>query len=122
MSDAGQFHGGAVLVLHLLAALVGRPGEIQGVAINADRGRPIVGATVSIEALGRRAYADSNGTFGFSAVTPGRYQVRVERIRYAARRIDGVAVTATAGSRVSLALREHVLIDGCEGLFLQAPR
>ncbi|HYC51606.1 MAG TPA: hypothetical protein VEB19_10905 [Gemmatimonadaceae bacterium] len=65
------------------------------------------------------ALRQSDTTIRFTALTAGKYVLRVQSIGYQTR-IDTIRITATSGVALTLPLRESAL-DGCEGHQLVIP-
>jgi hypothetical protein len=93
----GRLRGHGLLGVALGLVLAAAPGSLAaqvvlGRVVDAESGRPVVGAAVTLlDARGAqvaRVVADSIGAFGIRAGQPGTYALRVERIGYAEHRVD----------------------------------
>lgn len=70
---------GAAALLAGPPAALGQAGVVlRGVAYDSLRSRPLPGALITIEALGRAAFSDSAGGFVFDSVPPGTYDLVLE--------------------------------------------
>jgi iron complex outermembrane recepter protein len=88
---------GAVALLTLVTLLLGadgvqgqRPGatgSIRGLLTEAEGGRPVSGALVRLQELGRTELSHGDGSFHFEQLRVGSYTVVVERIGYAVARV-----------------------------------
>ena len=79
----------------------GGPVEIRGRVVSAASQSPIAAATVDVRAPGSaasvaRAISGADGTFHTQGLRPGRYQVHVRRLGFAARDLPAVAVGASS--------------------------
>lgn len=90
----------ALLVL-LPAPLAG--GGITGVVTDGETGRPVVGAVVALEDLGRAAVTDEEGRYRLTDVPPGPQHLSVRLLGYRSRDIH-VLVPADGTLRVDLVL------------------
>lgn len=91
------FKGGILGLLPLVALLSGAEavqgqrsdatGSIRGLLTEAEGGRPVSGALVRLQELGRTELSHGDGSFHFERLRPGTYTVVVERIGYAAARV-----------------------------------
>lgn len=89
---------------------------IAGIVADAETGRPIPGAVVSVEGTGLGALSDTSGHFQIWRVPPGTYQLEVTRIGY-----ESVTIEAPGGSHggvvVRFVLYPHVQVS-CGGVFV----
>ena len=58
-------------------------GALTGIVTDSRTGGPITGALVSIEALGKRGFANVDGRYLLADITPGTHEVQVTYIGYA---------------------------------------
>lgn len=77
-------------------------GAIRGLLTEAEGGRPVSGALVRLQELGRTELSHGDGSFHFEQLRPGTYTVVVERIGYAVARVQ---VAVEAGRTAELPVR-----------------
>lgn len=80
-------------------------GKITGTVTDAETGRPIEGAQVTLVGTGRGAITGSNGRYFIISVTPGTYAVQARRIGYQSEERSDVQVVIDVTRDVSFALR-----------------
>ena len=115
----------AVAIAASPTSLHGQSAVRLGGVVHDAAGTPIPGATVLVEGTNLRTSTDSTGRFVFSALQPGRYHVRVERLGYTtframqnagdvmditlvARAIDLGGVTVIGSGRDAAEVREQL--------------
>lgn len=86
----------------LLANTFTNSGIIKGKVVSSD-GKPVEGATIRIKALGRETSTDENGSFQFSNIRSGIYEVEVSFIGHQSSR-ESVTVKETGVSEVTIQL------------------
>lgn len=64
-------------------------GRIDGVVRDADTKEPLAGAIVSLPEAGQTAVAGDDGAFRLTRVAPGVHAVRVDRLGYRSRTVEG---------------------------------
>lgn len=74
----------ALAVLSAHPMLSQSSGSIGGTTIDAQTGRPIVGASITIPALSRSVVSDEGGRFVHSALAAGSYVLQVHALGYIA--------------------------------------
>lgn len=106
------------LALVVAAALVlsGCPPRPPAIAISGTisetRGGPAVaGATVVVEGAGISTTTGADGSFAFTGVPAGTYSLVATRPGYGASRLQGVAVSPPATTRVEMLMRERFSPD-----------
>ena len=107
----------AALVAIMMAALWCVPaalqaqntGTIRGTVRNSADNSPIVGAQVSIGALGIGMSTNADGRYTIPNVPPGVHTVTVQLIGYASDQREGVQVAAAQTATVDFGLRTQVL-------------
>ncbi len=84
-------------------------GEIEGVVRDAETGRPLAGADVSVVGSGTSAITHGDGTFHLTGIARGDYTLRAERLGYRGTTIDvavgdrsAVVVIELASSPIAL--------------------
>ncbi|MBA7700348.1 hypothetical protein ES703_109059 [subsurface metagenome] len=79
MSDVVLYEGDNVLDIQL-TPLPPPVANLYGVVTDIETGYPISGAKVTIDGL--VTYTDAGGNYGFTGLTPGSYQGKVEKEGY----------------------------------------
>ena len=84
-------------------------GAVKGKVTDADSKQTVIGASVRLYLNGLQksvTVTDVNGSYKFSALTPGRYDIKVKYVGYGEKQIDGVLIEAdaTAVKNISLSL------------------
>jgi|WetSurMetagenome_2_1015567.scaffolds.fasta_scaffold00792_14 hypothetical protein len=74
-------------------------GTIRGTVTDAQSGKAVAGAAVSIPALGRSTVSDSAGAFGFDTLPPGGCNLRFFRAGYDSLIVNDVYVSGDAQKR-----------------------
>lgn len=97
------------LIAPLAAALLlapsllaqGQPAGVllRGEVVARETGQPLDHAMLSLQPAGRQTFSSEQGIFGFAAVPPGTYRLRVAHLGYAPRE---VAVTIVEGTPARL--------------------
>src|SRR5687768_15481259 len=77
-------------------------GSITGTVIDSANGGPLIGATAVIEGTTKGAFADLDGKFLITNVSPGKYTIQVSLIGYNTVKIPGVVVTANAAVKMDI--------------------
>ena len=98
-------------------------GLVTGRLVTASRGEPLTRRLLRadlVDSVGGWRHADFDTAFVFTAVRPGRYQLRVRALGYSAR-IDTVDVRPGRGLALTLPLTEGPL-DGCGSLGFRPAR
>lgn len=86
-------------------AAAAAPGIIAGSVVDANTKRPIVGATVALDATAKVLISDDGGKFRFVDVTPGEHTLAVRRLGYIPS-THRVTVGDGATATLSIALQE----------------
>jgi hypothetical protein len=90
-----------------VAAAQSGVGAVKGKVTDEDSKQTIIGASVRLYQNGLQKSAtvtDATGSYKFSALTPGRYDISVKYVGYAEKRIDGVLVEADATAAKNIQL------------------
>lgn len=77
--------------------------EIEGVVRDAETGRPLAGAEVSVVGSGTSAVTHGDGTFHLTGISTGDHALRVDRLGY-----RGAAVDVSVGNRSAVVVIELV--------------
>jgi TonB-linked SusC/RagA family outer membrane protein len=87
------------------------PGRITGLVTESESGQPIADVTIAVNGTPLGARTGADGRFSIAAINPGRYQLRLSRIGFAAR-ADSVVVTPGGTATLSAQLkRVSVTLD-----------
>ena len=78
-------------------------GELEGVVRDADTGRPLAGAGVSVVGTGNSAITHGDGTFHLTGIAAGGYTLRADRLGY-----RGGTVDVAVGDRSAVVVIELV--------------
>ena len=78
-------------------------GEIEGVVRDAETGRPLAGAEVSVVGSGTSAVTHGDGTFRLTGIAVGGHTLRADRLGY-----RGAAVDVAVGDRSAVVVIELV--------------
>jgi hypothetical protein len=88
-----------VVLACVVAPLAGRaqaPGVLlRGTVVDRQTGQPLEHAMVSLSPVGRQSFSSAQGQFGFAALPPGSYRLRVARLGFTPR---DLAVTVAIGA------------------------
>ena len=93
----------APLAVAASAQVVEHEDEIEGVVRDAETGRPLAGADVSVVGSGTSAATHGDGTFHLTGIATGDYTLRVDRLGY-----RGAAVDVAVGNRSAMVVIELV--------------
>lgn len=85
-------------------------GVITGRVINADRGDFLAGAIIRVVEANRSVRSDRYGQFAISGLPAGSYQLEIDVLGYEPQ-TQTVSISATAGTRIQLALLESGVTD-----------
>ena len=85
------------------AAAAAQTGRISG-TVTDETHAPIVGAQVSVPGTGIGATTDDAGHYALVRLTPGRYELRVQRVGMRPQTVVDVAVRADAETRVDVTM------------------
>ncbi|MEX2610157.1 MAG: TonB-dependent receptor plug domain-containing protein, partial [Gemmatimonadota bacterium] len=109
-----------VPVVVVLLVMFGAPvaaqrttGTIQGTVVDSVSGAPVVGALVQLGEGGRTEFSHGDGSFHFVSLTPGRYEISVDRLGFASTTRD---VTVVAGETVRVRIGLGVTVFDLGGL------
>ena len=91
--------------------LLAQTGSISGVITDKKTKETLTGASAIIETLNKGAFADLNGRFTISGLSPGTYNLKISYISYKTEEIIGIRVVAgqTVSVDVELSLEENLL-------------
>ena len=95
-----------VVILFISIAGFSQNGKISGKIISGKTGQPLIGATVSIDSLGKSTASDLNGVYSLSNLTSGSYSVSVSYVSYTKKIVGDVVVTANSTTDLTISLDE----------------
>lgn len=103
------------------AIWAGATGTISGFISDAETGRSLPGAAVTIEGTNFGAMADKHGFYIIYNVPVSEYTLRVSMIGYATMKVTNVAVKTDLNTRASFEMKSRVLVVDDE-IVVTAPR
>lgn len=104
----------------------GNTGVFSGQVLDQETEKPVPKAFLTARSTSRsfNATTDESGFFSIAGMSPGHYEVTVERVGYQTLRLPGVLITADATTNLSLALSPEaftvsgVTVTGARGILL----
>jgi hypothetical protein len=93
---------------------------LRGQVTDADTGRPLAGATISVPEAERGAVTDAQGYYRLPGLSPGRYLVQVSYLGYESQEMPEVLVNT--GQEVVLDFRLVEAVTGLAPVTVRAPR
>jgi hypothetical protein len=78
--------------------------KIRGTILNGLTDEPLAGATVSVEGTLLTAVTDSKGKFTIKGITPGTYNVKILKLGYTEKLVEGVLVKLGKSSNINTSL------------------
>lgn len=88
----------------LSVSALGQTGKISGKVINTKTGEPLIGATVSIDTLGRSTATDLNGGYTLSGLNSGTYIVMASYVSFSKKIVSEVVVVNNQVTSLTISL------------------
>ena len=79
---------------------------IKGTVIEDKTGQPLPGATVTLLGVNKSRVTGADGTFSFSKIEPGSYEIKVTALTYQAKDITEILVVKDEVNTLTIALEE----------------
>jgi hypothetical protein len=96
-----------ICFLFFASAIFSQSGTITGKVISSKTGEPLIGATVSLDTLGRSTASDLNGSYTLSGLPVGNYSVSATYVSYSKKIVSDVVVTTGEETSLTISLDEQ---------------
>ncbi len=96
---------GVELLTHMVPAEASATGGLEGRVTDADTGRPVAGAEISVQGASSRATTGDDGRYQLDGLPPGTWKVKCRTPGYETELRSGVKVIAGSRATVDFALK-----------------